>query len=267
MFGIKIENIERRPNLSRRGAIKNTTIHGGLPATGLRPGACPAEKSVDLDTIVNHSDIENLVREVPGLELDRKEATVLGSDRSIVVVPGNYGKLLATVPDSTGSDLDPILSEPGPINDDISAIFYFEEWVPGVDDAWPQGTEARLIATDDELLLQRSATDAEKRQFLDEIDRPDLRGDDTSITVTPGRGDVHFTRADWDEGEIETVTGVCREGSVELVRRGEAGTGYAEPELQVVDETAYSPSDLASESEFSAAAECSDRLITISSGV
>jgi hypothetical protein len=235
--------------INRRTILKNAAILGTLSVTAPRVGASPAEKSVELDSILSLSKVEKLTSEIRGLELDRDNATVFGTDGSLVVVPSNYGKLLTTIPDSIGSDSDPTDNE-------VAASFYFDEWVPGVDDAWPQGTEARLTVTDDELLLQRSATDAETRQLSAAINRPDFRGDNTNITVTPERGDVSFTHINPDKREIETVTAIAQERSVGLTQQqGAAETDHTEVELQVINTTTYT------DSEISAAAGCNGDII------
>ena len=238
---------EERSKISRRSVVKNAAVLGALSATAHRVGASPTEKNVELDAVLSHPRVEELINGIPGLELHRENTTAYGTDGSVVVVPSNYGKLLATTPDSDA---------------EVGASFYFDEWVQGVDDAWVQGTDAQLTATDDGPLLQRSVTDTERSRFLDAVDRSDFREENTNITVIPERGRVSFRRVDRDEREIGTVTAVSRDGFAGLTQQQSAtGTEHAGVELQVVDETTYTASDLVPDSEFSTAAECDDSII------
>ncbi|WP_226040501.1 hypothetical protein [Natrinema sp. DC36] len=118
------------------------------------------------------------MREIPGLELQSDDTTVLENESVIVLIPANYGSLFVTD------------SENG-----RTAAFYFEERVPALDADWPKGTHARLRATadDPEPLFQRTTTDEEMHRYLVSIGASDLRTDDVHMSVTPETDEIDVT--------------------------------------------------------------------------
>lgn len=147
--------------------------------------------------------------EVSGLELYREDATIYGGAGSIAAVPANYGKLVATVPQSRSS-----VANNNPENGStestsaVAASFYFDEWVPNVDDDWVKGTKGRLTASDKELIFQRSVTDEEKHQILNEINKNGFKKDRTEIGIIPDKGVVQLSHKNVNKKEIETLTAV-----------------------------------------------------------
>lgn len=213
-------------NISRRNILRNMAVIGAVSGAVPQVSASPADENVDLDEVLNNNRVDVLLDKIPGVELDHKNASIYGSDDYLIVVPSNYGKLLVNN------------------HEEVDASFYFDKWVPDVDDAWPQETEAHLSATDNGPLLSRTATDAEKREFIKAINRPKFEKDSTNVVVVPERGEVSFTRANKDQREIETVKAVGDVGSVGLNQQRGVNPEMATTELQVVDETTYTSSDL-----------------------
>lgn len=143
---------------------------------GAVSGASLNEYPGDTEDYLEHPVVQKLIDQIPELELYRHSATVLGSEGSLLRVPANYGKLVVKVPNSVGPD------------DEFAASFYFDEWVSGVDRAWPQGTTARLTATKNDLLFERGATDREKDQLLRSLTGANLEPENTKILLAPNRG-------------------------------------------------------------------------------
>ncbi len=116
--------------------------------------------------------------------------------------------------------------------------------VPSVDDAWTQGTKARLAVMDNEILLQRNVTNAEKREFLAAIDRPDFHEDNTQVGLIPELDEVHFLHTNRDERRIESITAVKQKSSVGLTKQqGTTEKSHSEVSLKVTDSTTHTPSD------------------------
>ncbi len=165
---------------NRRELLKNTAAFGTASATGLVgvSTASANKATVDIDSLLARTEVESIVREIPGLELQSDDTTVLENESVIVLIPANYGSLFVTD------------SENG-----RTAAFYFEERVPALDADWPKGTHARLRATadDPEPLFQRTTTDEEMHRYLVSIGASDLRTDDVHMSVTPETDEIDVT--------------------------------------------------------------------------
>ncbi|WP_396612149.1 hypothetical protein ACH9L7_02355 [Haloferax sp. S1W] len=220
------EKNKKNQGTNRRSVLKNMAVLGALSAAAPRVGASPDDKNIKLGSVLSSPKVKRVKKAIPGLKLDRQNAAVFGKDGSLIVIPANYGKLLATT-------------------DNEAASFYFDEWVAGVDKNWPQEAEARLTAEGDGLLFQRGATDSEKRQFISAINRSEYDEKRTNVMVTPGRGEITFTHANHEEREVETLTAVTQQGFTESIQtQSVTEKGDTEEELTVVDRSTFTASDL-----------------------
>lgn len=209
----------------RRDVLRTTATLGFLSATGQVVGAVPGETSVSVDDTLRHRTVQTLLTEIPDVRLDTDRATVYG-DESILVVPANCGRLVTTVPVAARD------GQSGGADETVSASFYFDEWISGVDHGWVRGTTARLVAEGDSTTLQRTATTTEKRQFLSELGLTEFDPSETKVVVTPDRGSVRVLHRRTDERVIDWVTATERnDGAI-----GRRETGIR---LQRTDEGAY----------------------------
>ncbi|QIB76096.1 hypothetical protein G3I44_18560 [Halogeometricum borinquense] len=167
-----------------------------MTATVPQAGAAASKRDLDLGIFLENEKVNSIRNAIPNLELNREDATVYGSSDSIVAVPSNYGKLISAIPNAnSSSDLE---------DSDISASFYFDEWVPTVSDTWEKGTKGRLVATDNGLLFQRGTTPTEKSSLLQAIDRPYFNDNNTKVAVAPEEGRVFFSHK--NRGDSSSAT-------------------------------------------------------------
>lgn len=221
-------------DLNRRSVLKSTAALGAVPFATQTVGASAAESSVDVEAALRQSSVRTLVGEIPGVEFDTENATVFGSEPSLVTVPANYGKL--------------VVDAPSAVVDEASASFYFDRHVPGVRPSWSVETAARLTTTNDGTYFERAVTGREKRSILDALGHSGFSLDGTSVSVSPDRGRVSVTHVDRDDRVVKTVeaTGsVTTDGSVSA--------------LDVVSEATYTESDVASD--ISTSAGCDDETL------
>lgn len=204
------EEDSRRSSPRRRDVLKGTATLGLLSATGQVVGAAPSNTSVNVGQALGNRTVQALLAEIPGVRLKRNQATVYG-DESLLAVPANYGTLITTVPDFARG------SRSGEGRGDVSATFYFDRWVSGVDGGWTRGTAAQLSASGETTVLQRTATKEEKLRFLSELNLSHFNPKETRVTVTPDHGSVRIMHRRTDRRVIEWVT--AREQSEGEIRR------------------------------------------------
>lgn len=247
--------------ISRRKLLRNTAVLGTLPATASHVSASSTTGANAVNDLLNHQNVEKLVEYIPGLNLYPKRAHIFGNNSAIAVIPANCGKLVAGASDSTSRELSQ-----GNLNSNVSdvvASFYFDRWIPGVSEAWPAGTDARLTATEDNIVFLRSATESENGNLLSLLNRSNLTPSNTNIVVTPERGGVQFIHKNRQHREIQSVSAVCREDRNEPAQRqGLSNAGENSLQLQVVDEAVYTASDGGIDSGISTAASCNDKILT-----
>jgi hypothetical protein len=188
-------------DLSRRNVLKRTASVGIISSIGGRATGSSKTSSTDIDDILDSEPVRRIISEIPGLELNLDQAFAIGENESLIIVPANYGKLVTTPLVAGESRLREYIKP----QKELAASFYFNEWVESVHDDWPQGTVARLTATDDGVVLQRSATDAEKRTFLKGIKRSDLLSKNISVGVIPDRGKAFVMHANRKSRELEML--------------------------------------------------------------
>nr|WP_152417735.1 hypothetical protein [Haloferax larsenii] len=212
-------------NINRRNMLKSVAVFGALSAAAPQVGATPSSKEINLDRVLNNPKVKTVTKNIPGLELDRQNATAFGKNGETIVIPANYGKLLTTT-------------------NNEAASFYFDEWVEGIHKDWPQGTEARLAAEDGGLLFQRGATDTEKEEFIAAINRSEFDQKRTNVIVTPEREEVKFTHANHKKREIEVLTAVTQQEFTKSTQaQSVSEKGDTGVELTVVDRRTSTASD------------------------
>jgi len=182
--------MEDGPNINRRKVLGNIAAAGSASLLGMTAsvGATPEEASVDIDRLLESDRIQTLENEIPGLELRRDDARVVAGEQGVVIIPANYGTALTRPPGET---------------DAVS--FYFDEWVPGVDDDWVKGTEAQLRIADGETVLTRTATDTEAEAFLGSVGASEFDRADTTVAVQPESGKVTISHVDSDERRYDRI--------------------------------------------------------------
>lgn len=251
--------------LNRRNVLKSIGGATTLAAVGTGTAAAALEdsitvsaeqSSVNLNALLQTDTVESITRKIPNLELQSDDAVVIGNGESFINVPANYGALIIWVsggpvtPHSNSSDdgVTPPSKPPTSYREQIRAGFFFKEWVDGVDDDWEHGTSARLIATEDGPLLQRTATDEEKRQYLARLNQPEFDEEQTMVAVIPEYDVVSITHQNKAERQFKTV---------QAVERGQEEDGlstHTTPNLEVINEETYGVPD---QDTISAASGCS----------
>jgi len=250
------QDIDRRSVLKSVGSASVltalSTSVAADPSTAGKELSVPAtESSVPVRAILESETVESLTTEIPGLELRPDDAVVMGADESLLNVPANHGRLVTTVPPSSDGDQPQRggrrrrarkpSGQSGGNTADIRASFYFEEWVPGVDEQWKAGTAGRLVATDEGALLQRTATEEEKSQYLAAVGRTEFVEADTEVTVTPEYDTVEITHQNRSQRRFE---------SLQAVGTGQAADGVGAlgvADLEVVDETVQEVPEVSNE--------------------
>lgn len=214
----------RRTN--RREILKNTAAFGTASATGLVgvSTASANKATVDIDSLLARTEVESIVREIPGLELQSDDTTVLENESVIVLIPANYGSLVVTD------------SENG-----RTAAFYFEEGVPALDADWPKGTHARLRATadDPEPLFQRTTTDEEMHRYLVSIGASDLRTDDVHVSVTPETDEIDVTHINSDERVMNVIRAQIPDSNAEKARGTLSKASGSGPGAEIIERERY----------------------------
>ncbi|AGB15520.1 hypothetical protein Halru_0898 [Halovivax ruber XH-70] len=204
-------------NPHRRKVLRNIAASGGASLIGMTAavGASPKEASVDIDQLLQSQHIKRLKREVPSLKLSAESARVVGGDRSVVVIPANHGTVLTRPPEETDA-----------------ARFYFNNWVPGVDDDWVEGTQAQLRVTDDKTVLTRTATDEETEVFLNSIDTRALDRGNTTVAVQPETGKVSISHIDTENRRFDRVQAEPAKAQLATKQKGLAA---AKSGLEITD--------------------------------
>lgn len=180
---------------------------GSLSALGLS-GSASAVEDVDADTVASilaSRQVRAIQQADPDLQLQPDGARALGRETDAeaaqvddsgqlsgliaVSIPANHGTLLVS---DTGTHRQ--------------AVLYFEDYVADLDVDWPRKTEARLKATGDEAVFQRTATRGEAARLLATIGRWDLlRSDDVIVGIEPETGEYAVTYLNEDEQQIEEI--------------------------------------------------------------
>lgn len=106
-------------------------------------------------------------------------------------------------------------------------------------------------------------TDTENRHLLEELNRSDLRTDNTSATLVPERGHVYFKHADQENRQFETFTAVGGAGfEGRPNHQVSSRQSLSLRDLKTVGQSTYAPSDFTPDSQLSTNAECDGGKIT-----
>lgn len=218
--------------MNRRSVLRSAAALGALPAAGTVVGAAPEETSVDVDAVVNHPDVQELLAAAPKVQLQEQRATVYGNE-SVVAVPANFGKLVVGLP-----------SDGATTADELGASFYFDKWVPGVNDSWQTGQSAQLTTMDDGVSFRRQVGDGRKQEILQGLGRTEYDLAETRVAEDPDRGVVSLGYRNTEDRQITLLT-------------AETGPTAQGSGMAVVEETTY---DVDGSDGVSTQAECSDQL-------
>lgn len=256
------ENGINRRELVKKGAAVSAVSTTGFVGMGT---AAEDDASVDLESLLHTEEVRAIERAVPTLNLQPQKATAFGNGESVnrapstgrgrvpdrapakgldrvrnavrrlrnggthdrdtgtggefgtVSIPANHGTLIVVAADG-----------------ERTVLFDFDKRLPQLDFDWPEGTRARLKATDGDVVFQRTATDAETRRALEAIDGSEPAGSDgTHVSVAPEEGEFYVTDVDQDAGHIEAVRLESRSGA-RTTAAGDAG-------LQIVERERFEP--------------------------
>lgn len=199
-------------------AVASLGFAGTIPASA-------TGTSDDVEALLRSTEVKAIRRADSGLEIRTSEAVLIATgsgpgtksvlrDRSGrpagMAVPTNHGTLTVVTLDG-----------------DQTAILDFDQQVPAFEADWPDGTTARLKATDEGAIFQRSATTKEANRILRGIERPDLvQSNNVEVSVAPEEDAFYILHVNDAAKELERIRGKRRDiGASRTVEREEVETG------------------------------------------
>lgn len=236
-------------NFNRRKVLRNIAVAGSASLFGMTAsvGASPEEASVDIDRLLQTDRIQKLKETIPGLEFSIEDARVLEGERGIVLIPANLGVVLTRPPGETDA-----------------ASFYPNEWIPGVDSDWVEGTQARLRVTDDDMVLTRSATDEESEEFLKSVGATEFDRENMTVAVQPVTGKVMIAHIDTENRRYDRIQ--AEPAEVELGRVGN-GLAAANAGLEVTSRETEHFSDISKDIKIQSHCDQNDVIFCIAEAI